>query len=86
MSAPLKIPEIIITPSAVPTGELGKVLYAWKMVLHENELLDSEDHGDDFDTVAEALAHAYGVFSDLVNTRELYPANETQEFRVTVTT
>ena len=86
MTAPLKIPEITITPSAVPAGKRGKVLYAWKMTLHENELLDSEDHGDDFDTVAEALAHAYGVFSDLVNTRELYPANETQEFRVTVTT
>lgn len=86
MSVPLKIPEITIAPSAVPTGVPGKVMYAWKMALHENELLDSEDHGDDFDTVAEALAHAYGVFSDLVNTRKLYPVNETQEFRLTVAT
>ena len=85
MEPPLTIPEISIAPSAVPTGEPGKVLYAWKMSLHENEVLDSEDHGDDFDSVAEALGHAYVVFSDLVKHRKLYPDNATQEFKLTIT-
>ena len=84
MVTPVKIPEITILPSEVPTGVPGKHLYAWKMRLHEESTLDSEDHGDDFDSVAEALAHAYAVFQDLVTTRKLYPANAEQDFKVTI--
>ena len=84
MVTPVKIPEIIISPSEVPTGEPGKFLYAWKMKLHEESTLDSEDHGDDFDSVQEAMAHALSVFEDLVTTRQLYPANIEQEFKVTI--
>jgi hypothetical protein len=86
MVTPVNIPEITILPSKVPTGEPDKFLYAWKMKLHEESTLDSEDHGDDFDTVQEALSHAYTVFQDLVNRRQLYPANDEQEFKVTVIT
>ena len=84
MSTPLNTPEITIAPSEVPSGEPGKCLYAWKMKLHEESILDSEDHGDDFDSVREALAHAYSVFEDLVNRRQLYPSNAEQEFKVTI--
>jgi hypothetical protein len=84
MLTPVNIPEISIYTSTVPTGEAGKKLYAWKMKLHEESILDSEDHGDDFDSVQEALAHAYTVFEDLVNRRELYPSNVGQEFKVTI--
>lgn len=84
MPTPISIPEITIVPSDVPSGEAGKCLYAWKMKLHEESTLDSEDHGDDFDSIQEALAHAYAVFEDLVSVRELYPNNEEQEFKVTV--
>lgn len=86
MAIALDIPEITVLPSSVPTGDPTKYLYAWKMKLHEGSILDSEDHGDDFESVAEALAHAYGVFEDLVNNRQLYPSNTTQEFSVTITT
>lgn len=84
MSISLNVPEITILPSEVPTGEPGKCLYAWRMKLHEESTLDSEDHGDDFESVVEALAHAYSVFEDLVNTRQLYPSNTEQEFKVTI--
>ena len=84
MSTPLNVPEITIEPSEVPSGKSGKCLYAWKMKLHEESTLDSEDHGDDFDSVPEALAHAYIVFEDLVNRRQLYPSNAEQEFKVTI--
>jgi len=84
MPTPLQVPEITISPSAVPTGEAGTCLYAWKMKLHEESTLDSEDHGDDFESVQEALAHAYGVFEDLVNTRQLYPSSNEQAFKLTV--
>ena len=84
MSTPLSIPEITIAPSEVPSGEAGKCLYAWKMQLHEESTLDSEDHGDDFDSVPEALAHAYSVFEDLVSRRQLYPSNAEQEFKITI--
>lgn len=84
MLTPISSPEITIQPSDVPSGEEGKCLYAWKMKLHEESTLDSEDHGDDFDTVGEALAHAYGVFLDLVDRRKSYPSRETQEFKVTI--
>ena len=84
MLTPVNVPEISIYTSTVPTGEAGKTLYAWKMKLHEESILDSEDHGDDFDSVQEALAHAYTVFEDLVNRRELYPSNTEQEFKVTI--
>jgi hypothetical protein len=86
MVTPVNIPEITILPSKVLTGEPDKFLYAWKMKLHEESTLDSEDHGDDFDSVQEALTHAYTVFQDLVNRRQLYPANEEQEFKVTIIT
>ena len=86
MITPVDVAEITILPSTVPTGEPDKFLYAWKMKLHEESTLDSEDHGDDFDTVQEALSHAYTVFQDLVNRRQLYPANDEQEFKVTVIT
>ncbi len=59
MITPVNVPEFTILPSEVPGGEPGKCLYAWKMKLHEESTLDSEDHGDDFDSVQEALAHAY---------------------------
>ncbi len=84
MSTPISTPEITIVPSDVPTGEPGKCLYAWKLKLHEESTLESEDHGDDFDSIQEALAHAYTVFEDLVSTRGLYPDNEEQAFQVTV--
>lgn len=84
MITPVNVPEITILPSEVPSGELGEFLYAWKMKLHEESTLDSEDHGDDFDSIQEALAHAYTVFEDLVNTRQLYPSNTEQEFKVTI--
>ena len=84
MITPVNVPEFTILPSEVPSGEPGKCLYAWKMKLHEESTLDSEDHGDDFDSVQEALAHAYTVFEDLVNTRQLYPSNVEQEFKVTI--
>jgi hypothetical protein len=84
MATPVHIPEITILPSKVPSGEPDKLLYAWNMKLHEESILDSEDHGDDFDSVQEALAHAYTVFEDLVDRRRLYPANEEQEFKVII--
>ena len=86
MATPINVVEVTILPSDVPTGEPDKFLYAWKMKLHEESTLDSEDHGDDFDTVQEALAHAYTVFEDLVNRRKLYPASVEQEFKVTIIT
>jgi hypothetical protein len=88
MSTPLNVPEITIEPSNVPCDLPDKILYCWKMQLHEESILDSEDHGDEFYSVEEALAHAYTVFEDLVNRRQLYPCNEEQSFhyknRVTV--
>ena len=84
MPTPISTPEITIVPSDVPTGVPDKCLYAWKLKLHEESPLDSEDHGDDFDSIQEALAHAYSVFEDLVSRRELYPDNEEQAFQVTV--
>ena len=84
MPKPLDIPEITIVPSEVPSGEPGKKLYAWKMKLDRESTLDSEDHGDDFGSVGEALTHAYTVFEDLVNTRQMYPDNQAQEFKLTV--
>ena len=86
MATPINVAEITILPSNVPTGEPDKFLYAWKMKLHEESTLDSEDHGDEFDTVQEALAHAYTVFEDLVNRRQLYPANAEQQFKVSIIT
>lgn len=85
MATALDIPEITILPSNVPTDDPNRCLYAWKMKLHEESVLDSEDHGDEFDSVTQALTHAYSVFEDLVNNRRLYPSNATQEFKVTVT-
>ena len=84
MLTPVNIPEITVLPSEVPTEESDKCIFAWKMKLHEESTLDSEDHGDDFDSVQEALAHAYTVFEDLVNTRQLYPSNVEQEFKITI--
>ena len=86
MATPIKVAELTILPSNLPTAEPGKFLYAWKMKLHEESTLDSEDHGDDFDTVQEALVHAYTVFEDLVNRRQFYPASAEQEFKVTIIT
>ena len=86
MSTPRKIPEIMILPSAVATGETGNALYAWRMRLDDESTLDSEDHGDDFGSVTEALAHAYDVFRDLVDIRKLYPNNTTQEFKLIIRT
>lgn len=85
MATTLDIPEITIAPSDVPTGQKGRFFYAWKMRLEEGSILDSEDHGDEFDTVGEALTHAYSVFEDLANNRKLYPARDPQEFKVTIT-
>lgn len=84
MLTTVNIPEISIYTSNVPTGKAGKKFYAWKMKLYEESILDSEDHGDDFDSVQEALAHAYTVFEDLVIRRELYPLKVAQEFKVTI--
>lgn len=84
MNTPVRVPEITVAPSAVPSGEPGKCLYAWKMKLHEESVLDSEDHGDDFDTPIEALTQAFAVFEDLVYRRKLYPDNAEQEFRVRI--
>lgn len=84
MSKQLAIPEITVFPSAIPTGEEDKVWYAWAMRLHEDETLQSEDHGDEFYSVGEALVHALSVFQDLVDRRRAYPAHREQEFRLTV--
>lgn len=84
MPTPINIPEITVYASTVPTGEPEKSFYAWKMKLYEESTLDSEDHGDDFDSTLEALAHAFTVFEDLANRRQLYPANMEQEFKVTI--
>ena len=84
MYTPLAVPEITVFPSAIPTGEEGVVWYAWSMKLHEEETLQSEDHGDDFYSIAEALEHALSVFQDLVDRRNAYPSNREQEFRLTV--
>ena len=84
MSTALTVPEISIFPSDIPSGKDGQVLYAWKMKLHEQETLCSEDHGDEFDSVLEALDHAFSVFEDLVTRRRVYPANDEQEFRLKV--
>ena len=78
------VPEITIMPSAVSGGEQRKPLYCWMMQVHEESVLESEDHGDDFESVPAALAHAYTVFEDLVHTRKLYPANDVQAFAVTI--
>ena len=86
MSTPLNVPEITIEPSQLPSGVPGKKLYRWKMQLHEESVFDSEDHGDDFYSVSEALAHVYTVFEDLVNTRQFYPCNEEQRLAVTIKT
>jgi hypothetical protein len=84
MITALSVPEITILPSNVPTGVPDKSLYAWKMKVYEESIFDSEDHGDEFDSVAEALAHAYSVFHNLVDHRHLFPSNIEQEFRVTI--
>ena len=84
MTTPLAIPEITVFPSDIPSGKEGKVLYSWKMKLHEEEELCSEDHGDEFDSVVEALDHAFNVFEDLVGKRHMYPPSAEQEFKVTV--
>ncbi len=84
MLTPKNVPEITIMPSAVTGGEEGKPLYCWTMQIHKESVLDSEDHGDDFASIPEALAHAYTVFEDLVHTRKLYPANDEQAFAVTI--
>ena len=84
MSTPVAIPEITVFPSDIPRGEEGTVWYAWTMKLHEEDTLRSEDHGDDFDTVREALDHAFSVFEDLVERRHVYPWHDQQEFRVAV--
>lgn len=84
MSTPLTIPEITVFPSDIPTGEEGKVWYAWAMKLYEEETLRSEDHGDEFYTVGEAMDHALGVFQDLVDRRHVFPSHREQEFRLTV--
>jgi hypothetical protein len=84
MTTALNVPEITILPSSIPTGVPDKSLYAWKMKVYEDSIFDSEDHGDEFDSVEEALAHAYSVFHNLVNHRHLFPANIEQEFRVTI--
>lgn len=84
MSTPLAVPEITVFPSDIPTGEEGKVWYAWTMKLYEEDLLRSEDHGDDFETVREALDHAFSVFEDLVDRRQVYPSRDAQEFSLMV--
>lgn len=84
MSTPLAIPEIKVFPSDLPTGEEGKVWYAWTMKLHAEETLQSEDHGDDFYSVPEALEHALSVFRDLVDRRNVYPSQGEQEFKLTL--
>ena len=86
MSTPLNVHTIAIAPSDLPCDLPGKKLYCWKMQLHEESVLESEDHGDDFYSVQEALAHAYTVFEDLVNTRQLYPASEEQSFSIRIKT
>ena len=83
MTTNLSVPEILILPSNIP-GPDNRTIYAWHMKLHEGETLDSEDHGDDFYSVQEALSHAYGVFEDLVKTRHLYPEHAEQVFQLTV--
>jgi hypothetical protein len=85
MSTALAVPEIAIFPSDIPSGKEGKVLYSWRMKLHEEETLCSEDHGDEFDTVLEALDHAFSVFEDLVGRRHVYPSHQEQEFRLRIT-
>jgi hypothetical protein len=84
MSTAVAIPEITIFPSDIPSGKEGKVLYSWKMKLHEEETLCSEDHGDEFDSVIEALDHAFSVFEDLVSRRHIYPSSDEQEFKLLV--
>lgn len=84
MITAVSIPEINILPSSIPTGVPDKSLYAWKMKVYEESVFDSEDHGDEFDSVEEALAHAYRVFQNLVDHRHLFPANTEQEFKVTI--
>jgi len=84
MSTPLKVPEITVVPSDIPSGEPGSLLYAWRMQLHEDAVLNSEDHGDEFDSIEEALVHAYGVFTDLVERRHSYPGADEQEFKLTI--
>ena len=84
MITALNIPEIAIFPSDISTGVQDKSLYAWNMKVYEESIFDSEDHGDQFDTVEEALAHAYSVFENLVNHRHLFPSNMEQEFKITI--
>lgn len=84
MSKPVEIPEITILPSTVATDQPGTRLYRWEMKLLADSRLDSEDHGDDFYSVQEALAQAYSVFEDLVTTRHIYPARTQQEFKLTI--
>ena len=84
MSTVLAIPEITVFPSDIPSGEADKVLYSWKMKLHEEETLCSEDHGDEFDSIIEALDHAFSIFEDLVGRRHVYPSSNEQEFKLTV--
>jgi hypothetical protein len=85
MHTALNIPEIAIFPSDIFTGVPGKSFYAWKMKVYEESSFDSYDHGDLFYSVEEALAHACGVFQNLVNHRHLFPSNVEQEFKVTIT-
>jgi hypothetical protein len=84
MATVLAIPEITVFPSDIPSGEADKSLYSWKMKLHEEETLCSEDHGDEFDSIIEALDHAFSIFEDLVGRRHVYPASNAQEFKLTV--
>ncbi len=84
MATVLAIPEITVFPSDIPSGEADKSLYSWKMKLHEEETLCSEDHGDEFDSIIEALDHAFRIFEDLVGRRHVYPASNEQEFKLTV--
>jgi hypothetical protein len=85
MQTALRIPEIAIFPSDVPTSVPDRSLYAWKMKVYKESNFDSYDHGDLFYSVEEALAHAYSVFQNLVNHRHLYPSNPEQTFKVTIT-
>lgn len=85
MNTPLRIPEIAILPSELSANAPDINLYAWKMKVYEESVFDSYDHGDLFDSVEEALAHACSVFQNLVNHRHLFPSNIEQEFKVTIT-
>jgi hypothetical protein len=85
MITALSIPEIAIIPSNIPSDLPDKNFYTWKMKVYEESIFDSYDHGDQFGSVEEALAHAYSVFHNLVNHRHLFPSNIEQEFKITIT-